>query len=1586
MQTFQTIETQFPLLREIFHPSPFSHQERDRRKSSLTGLIRKQKELQRVSDSKLQSRRDLLGHPKHPRSSRSSSIPGCESPNPAHARVRERNQKGEGENSKERNEDPPPFMSSLVASQVTSSQQLLATTKRKGEGLQCEGQKKPESVKQKWHRETKQERQKKQPCQPENSHAQYGLIAKGVRLLRNMGNQEAKQKKAGTSRTESTTDSHGFDYKEAEGSRKIKKSQDKVGKSSADLAEKKSKTESSRSSVFSNINIRKGFPRKAASRKDMGFEENNRGSSLGDGSILKEDIGSILPDSDPEKSEHVPRSGQPSVDMGMEDGIKDSSNSGSETDLCSFHSASENQDMLTDIQKTIGLQQWCKGAGEQKCPDVGTPEMIQDLEIGVKSKDQPQIDLTLMESLSSTADADSENIPRSFQCSGGTKIFHNHVVTHATKTESDFDIQTSVMTSAKPETSQNNQTNLSKGTSIASIQDTLTTSTSFESADEHLEEDSSSSCPIEEDLQGNITLSQSLNISSSCNEQLTGPGTTVRQVTFMSQKSVSTVDLIMTSDEEHNVFMDGTRHSSSTQKRRKSTGTSITPWLSESIVDPGSQPHRTLSPGVKPYPTIHPSYVKTTTRQLSSPPQSPYATPAENPMRLRKLSQDLSLSQGSLGVERWKTKRQRSCSIASPAGFYGSWYQDLDRFPELFHREFHSFRNQQPTARSTFQDVFLGRTLLERCSAAGSNGDGEEAEKICSWFLATGILQPFNDCLGKPIPGSDAVCELSFNKAQLYTWAPLGHPEARAPGRLQALWPPACTTAQNTSSVPERNSASIGELERTIKELRERILYLEQLQRPLNISEEILTGNVVDGVNLGHAFTKINEPISSYKAKSVQTSPIEEEFKFTVPLSDQSGSCDLNDSTTSLAVQLHKCQRPHPKVTTQTLPPSPLPPTTLEPTESVVQPSPHPQSFCPLTTTVQLLVKAPPPSRLPISSSSIGSLLPLVSSSFGPRPPPLPHFGPTPPPPPLPADPPGVGPPPPPPLPHFGCPPLPPLSGIGPPPPLSGIEPPPLFPGVGPPPPPPLPGFAPPPPPPLPGFAPPPPPPLSGVVPPPPPPLPGVAPPPPPPLPGVAPPPLPPLPGIGPPPPPHPAGVGPVPPSFPWLMSMGSSQESVPLRAIIEPPRPMKPLYWTRIQLHAKKEPNTHLVWEKIEEPHVDFEEFVELFAKTAVKEKKKPISDTISKSKTKQVVKILSNKRSQAVGILMSSLHLDMKDIQHAILNMDNTIVDLETLQALYENRAQREEMERIEKHIKSSTGKENTKPLDKPEQFLLQLSEVPQFSERVFCILVQSTFTESISCVQRKISLLQRVCTALRQSKSVLQVLALVLTFGNFMNGGNRSRGQADGFTLDVLPKLKDVKSSDNSRSLLSFIVAYYLRHFDEDAGQDTCVYPLPEPQDLLQASQMKFDDFRRDLCKFRKDVNACSSEMEKVCGMSTDKHLQPFKDKMEGFLSQARTDLEAQEKQLTETQKSFLELCVFFSVKPKGEEKEVSPNTFFSVWYEFSSDFKDLWKRDNKLLLKERLKSAEETIRQTREKATYSVKPKHASGMKAKLGQKI
>ncbi|XP_030070061.1 formin-1 isoform X2 [Microcaecilia unicolor] len=406
--------------------------------------------------------------------------------------------------------------------------------------------------------------------------------------------------------------------------------------------------------------------------------------------------------------------------------------------------------------------------------------------------------------------------------------------------------------------------------------------------------------------------------------------------------------------------------------------------------------------------------------------------------------------------------------------------------------------------------------------------------------------------------------------------------------------------------------------------------------------------------------------------------------------------------------------------------------------------------------------------------------------------------------------------------------------------------------------------------------------------PPPPPPLPHFAatsappPPPPPPLP-------PPLPGSGPslpPPPPPPlfSGAGPPhafpPPGFLFSNSTG------PRKPAVEPSCPMKPLYWTRIQV--KNSSANPSLWVSLEEPKIhDTEEFEDLFSKAAFQEKRKPLSESYEKKvKAKKVIKLLDGKRSQAVGILISSLHLDMKDIQKAVLNLDDSIVDLETLEALYENRGQKEELEIIRKHYQTSK-EEDWKHLDKPEQFLYELSQIPNFAERSQCIIFQSIFWEGITAVQRKVDIIVRACKGLQDMKSVKDVLGLILAFGNYMNGGNRTRGQADGYGLEILPKLKDVKSRDSSMSLMDYIVSYYLRYYDQEAGTDKSVFPLLEPQDFFLASQVKLEDLMKDLRKLQKDLEACEKQTSLVCSESPEEHLQPFKDKMETFIQKAKEE---------------------------------------------------------------------------------------------------
>lgn len=109
------------------------------------------------------------------------------------------------------------------------------------------------------------------------------------------------------------------------------------------------------------------------------------------------------------------------------------------------------------------------------------------------------------------------------------------------------------------------------------------------------------------------------------------------------------------------------------------------------------------------------------------------------------------------------------------------------------------------------------------------------------------------------------------------------------------------------------------------------------------------------------------------------------------------------------------------------------------------------------------------------------------------------------------------------------------------------------------------------------------------------------------------------------------------------------------------------------------------------------------------------------------------------------------------------------------------------------------------------------------------------------------------------------------------------------------------------------------------------------------------------------------------------------MEHFLIQAKIDQEADENSLTETPKCFLETTAYFFMRPKIGKKEVSPNVFFSIWHEFSSDFKDFGKKENKLILQERVKEAEEVCRQKKGKSLYKIKLRHDSGIKAKISMK-
>ncbi|XP_045077807.1 formin-2-like [Coregonus clupeaformis] len=1133
-----------------------------------------------------------------------------------------------------------------------------------------------------------------------------------------MGNQEGKQKrgKEGEGYGLDAADDTTGGPRDADGTKKGfhngKKSHGKHVKGGEEKSKKKKEKEA-KSSVFS-IRKRKNLKGKGStggSREDVLSSQNELDSAHSvntktpDLSLSADELGPSDTEGPTERGEGHggcirTESRQPTAatttdtapDQQEEVEQKKKSSSGSDTDIYSFHSAAEQEDLLADIQQAIRLQQgviistaelseelgWGGGWRKQRSDEVRTtpsppeqtpppeplttPEaapvtgrengLLSKLSLSLDGPEEERRAATSAEKLNWELRGAETEPALCASSSSGTKEEEEEALSCQ-----------EVNANTQPPTAQTNG-HVTKTTSATSFPD-LTAS--FESAvespfrDEEKEVLEEVEEEEEEEEEEEVEEDDDLDLDMpplSAESHSHSDATTSHEDIGLSSGNASEAEGRIgdwvgagvgaaVSAESLECFSRGDLRCSEPADdplitRRRKSSVSFSPWPSQespslatrllkstltSTLPSYNHSSAGSSPTAKLYPPIYPSYIKTTTRQLSN---SPGTSPSQSPLFHRRCH-DLGHR-----TEKRRVRRQRSHSIAGPLSWSADWTEELERdrptkagsadYLEGYGGSQDRLRGaSQPlcaTRRSStgqvstcsFHDIFTGRTLLEKLFLQQEDAQPEEAEKLCSRILAMGLLLPFTDCFREPIGGSNpqltAPCK--FHQDQLYTWAAVSQPpnsmehfEGRAPlpGHLKTLWPPPRPVGEDrpglqyteevgdeghqaailglkrqqreavnelqeesvmkTVKLKEEHVNVIQQLEQTIEDLRTKIAELEE-QCPLESggegglyrevchvdlqTEERMVKEVchvdlqteermvkeVCHVDLQteermvkevcHVDLQTEERIvevcdvdlqtesllSCLEAKSVQTSPMEESFKFKVPLPDQ------------------------------------MPPFFVKENGGV--------------TTLSSSCQPNLPSELALS-------LPIPFS---------PKAGPA-----------------------FVCT----CQQQQ----QSGIKPPPLPGGMMPPPPPPLPGgMMPPPPPPLPG----------GMMPPPPPPLPGG---------GCGPPPPPPLPGMGgPPPPPPPCGLGSLVPPLPMgLYALSMAHEKPPRKGVVEPPRPMKPLYWTRIQLNSaqhKKEASVSLVWDKIEEPDVNFEEFVELFSKTAVKEKKKPLSDTITKSKAKQV------------------------------------------------------------------------------------------------------------------------------------------------------------------------------------------------------------------------------------------------------------------------------------------------------------------------------------------------------------------------------
>jgi len=418
----------------------------------------------------------------------------------------------------------------------------------------------------------------------------------------------------------------------------------------------------------------------------------------------------------------------------------------------------------------------------------------------------------------------------------------------------------------------------------------------------------------------------------------------------------------------------------------------------------------------------------------------------------------------------------------------------------------------------------------------------------------------------------------------------------------------------------------------------------------------------------------------------------------------------------------------------------------------------------------------------------------------------------------------------------------------------------------------------------------------------------------------------------------------------------------------------------TRIQIVPMpcSSSNSTLLWEQLEDVDVEGPVLEDLFGKAASKPKLQEVEKKVEKV---EAVKLIDGKKSQNIGIFLKSNKLDIEGVKLIVYKCE---VNLE-FEALYQLKGFQatpdDELEQLKLHMSNPQDK----VLDKPDQFLWDLSQMNNFDARISCLIFQANFAQMCEEVEIRLNNIKSCCNFLSTSIGLKKTLAVILACGNYMNGGNKQRGQADGFGVDILPKLKDVKTKDNRDNLLGFVVRFCITRYDDNRGTPEAALPVPEPGDVEKCQNVDFEVERGECNRLKKEVEIIKRKIEKIYKESPDDLKDPFNEVLGKFIEKAEKEVLSLVTLVDDSFKKYVECLQFYKFAPKkGKLEDTKPADFFAVWYLFSEDYKNLWKKEQVRLQAELLKEEKRKMKQTKEslKADVAVTRTQAGGIKEKI----
>ena len=360
----------------------------------------------------------------------------------------------------------------------------------------------------------------------------------------------------------------------------------------------------------------------------------------------------------------------------------------------------------------------------------------------------------------------------------------------------------------------------------------------------------------------------------------------------------------------------------------------------------------------------------------------------------------------------------------------------------------------------------------------------------------------------------------------------------------------------------------------------------------------------------------------------------------------------------------------------------------------------------------------------------------------------------------------------------------------------------------------------------------------------------------------------------------------------------------------------MKALFWANLPVN--KIPGT--IWEKLDDTKINInKDSLELkFSQKSKTEKKPETKKEITKNKK---LSLLQPDTIRKINIVLNKIKFSTTEIPDLIETMDTNKLTTNVCELLIQIMPTNEEV----KLVTSYDGKEEISIND---EMVIMISSIPGYTERLEAIIFDNTYESDCEIIEEEVDKFFKAFDFLKNSKKFKQWLKIIMAFGNYMNGGT-FRGGVYAFKLNALNKLTSIKSRDNSKTLLLYIITFIYEQLDDpsliEILDDLTIFNELQYQSIKESLKELNDDWKK-VVKLKKIVedakkNNLLEEDDKV-----EEYLNDFYDKAEKTIN----ELNSKSDKIDE---KFKEIVKFYA-----EDDKMTIDDLIVIFRQFYNDLKE------------------------------------------------